>query len=231
MKPICFGFLPVSLRPGCAILVLLRAFLLPAAGADDQVVIADFSLGVSERGVPRSWLLTERFGRPDFAVINTNGLNALVLRTDNASFSFQKEVKVDLRQFPQLSWKWTAARLPAGGDFRESKTDDQAAQLMLALSRTQTIVYLWDTTAPQGLMADAPSPPFMTIKVVVVRSGPAELGKWLSETRNVYEDYRKLYGESGPPPVVSGVRLQINSQHTRTSAESAFGEVVFKKQK
>jgi hypothetical protein len=70
--------------------------------------------------------------------------------------------------------------------------------------------------------------PLMTVKVVVVRSGPAETGKWITESRNVYEDYKKLYGSE--PPTVNGVRLQINSQHTKTSAESYFADVVFKKQ-
>jgi hypothetical protein len=113
------------------------------------------------------------------------------------------------------------------GDFRKSRTDDQAAQLFLAFTKTKAIVYIWDTTAPQGLMESTSPVPFMTVKVVVVRSGPAELGKWINETRNVYEDYKKFYGED--PPVVSGIRLQINSQHTGTSGESWFADVVFKK--
>jgi hypothetical protein len=33
----------------------------------------------------------------------------------------------------------------------------------------------------------------MSIKAVIVRSGPTDLGKWVSETRNVYEDYRKAF--------------------------------------
>jgi hypothetical protein len=108
------------------------------------------------------------------------------------------------------------------------KTDDQAAQLFLAFTKTKSIVYIWDTTAPEGLMSEAIAPPLMTIKLVVVRSGPAELGKWVTETRNVYEDYKKFYGEE--PPAVKAMRLQINSQHTGTSAESYFADVMYLKQ-
>jgi hypothetical protein len=68
----------------------------------------------------------------------------------------------------------------------------------------------------------------MRIKVVVVRSGPSQTGRWITETRNVYEDYRNLYAAEDKPPVVSGMRIQINSQHTRTSAESCFADLVFK---
>ncbi|MCX5866812.1 MAG: DUF3047 domain-containing protein [Proteobacteria bacterium] len=205
--------------------VLLVATL---AWADDRLVIADFSQGVDARGIPQSWQLKEKSGKADFSVVKDGDLNVLQLRSADTSFSIQKEVKVNLKQYPVVSWKWKVTKLPKGGDFRKTKTDDQAAQLFLAFTKTKSIVYIWDTTAPEGLMSEAIAPPLMTIKLVVVRSGPAELGKWVTETRNVYEDYKKFYGEE--PPAVKAMRLQINSQHTGTSAESYFADVIYKKQ-
>jgi hypothetical protein len=205
--------------------VLLVATL---AWADDRLVIADFSQGVDARGIPQSWQLKEKSGKADFSVVKDGDLNVLQLRSADTSFSIQKEVKVNLKQYPVVSWKWKVTKLPKGGDFRKMKTDDQAAQLFLAFTKTKSIVYIWDTTAPEGLMSEAIAPPLMTIKLVVVRSGPAELGKWVTETRNVYEDYKKFYGEE--PPAVKAMRLQINSQHTGTSAESYFADVMYLKQ-
>lgn len=209
-----------------SILVVLLA--VSPAWAEDRLVMADFSSGVDAKGVPPGWQVKEKSGTADFAVVKDGDLHALVLRSANTSFSLQKEVKVDVKQHPVLSWKWKVTKLPKDGDFRRSRTDDQAAQLFLAFTRTKAIVYIWDTSAPQGLMESTSPAPFMTVKVVVVRSGPSELGKWITETRNVYEDYKKFYGED--PPVVSGMRLQINSQHTETSGESWFADVVFRKQ-
>jgi len=60
--------------------------------------------------------------------------------------------------------------------------------------------------------------PFMTVKVVVVRSGPAELGKWITETRNVYEDYRKLYGDERRPSAASGCRSIPSTRRQRRRA-------------
>jgi hypothetical protein len=197
--------------------------------AADRLVVADFSLGVDARGVPNGWNLKEKSGHADFSIVQTDGTHALQLRSEATSFSFQREIKADLAQYPMLSWKWKVTKLPEGGDFRRTHTDDQAAQLFVAFNRTQTIVYIWDTSAPQGYMGDAPSPPFMKIKAVVVRSTPAEAGKWFTETRNVYEDYKKLFGGTDTPPPVSGMRIQINSQHTKSSAESYFADVMFKK--
>ncbi len=209
-------------------LCCLLLFVLVSAWAADRVVIADFSQGVDDQGVPKGWKLKEKSGKADFSLAREGDIHALHLRSADTSFSIQKQVSLDLQHHPLMSWKWKVTKLPAGGDFRKTKTDDQAAQLFLAFSKTKAIVYIWDTTAPQGMMEDAPAPPFMSIKAVVVRSGAEKTGAWIHETRNVYDDYQKLFGEAPPP--VSGVRLQINSQHTGTSAESYFADVELKKQ-
>ena len=198
-----------------------------AYAAEDSIVIADFSTWIAAKGIPPGWELKVKSGKAVFDVLRDGDVPALHLKSADSSFSLQGEVKVDVKQYPVLSWKWKVTQLPQGGDFRKSKTDDQAAQLFLAFTKTKAIVYIWDTSAPQGLMESTSPVPFMTVKVVVVRSGPAETGKWITETRNVYEDYKKLYGDE--PPKLSGMRLQINSQHTETSAESYFADVAFSK--
>lgn len=208
--------------------VLLFALATTATHAADQVLVTDFASGCDSRGVPKGWELKERYGRADLQLSQEEGQPVVRLRSTNTSFSLQRAIKADLKQTPVLSWKWKVTRLPDGGDFRKSKTDDQAAQLFVAFNHTQAIVYLWDTSAPEGLMADAPSPPFISIKAVVVRSKANRLGEWIAETRNVLEDYKKFYGPTDKAPVVSGVRLQINTQHTQTAAESFFSTVAFK---
>jgi hypothetical protein len=211
-----------------AYLILLLFLGSSISQAADGLVIGDFSLGVDPKGVPLGWQLKEKSGKADFAIAAQDGVHALQLRSSSTSYSFQKEIKVDLNQYPVLSWKWKVTKLPEGGDFRRSKTDDQAAQLFVAFSRSQTIVYMWDTSSPQGTTGDASAPPFMSIKVVVMRSGPAETGKWITETRDIYEDYKKLFRKTEVPPV-SGMRIQINTQHTKSSGESYLADIAFKK--
>jgi hypothetical protein len=213
------------------VLLLMLPILGTASGVravDDSIVIADFSTWIVPRGMPPSWELKVKSGKAAFDVMRDGDIPALHLKSVDSSYSVQGKVNVDVKRYPILSWKWKVTKLPKGGDFRRSRTDDQAAQLFVAFTETKAIVYIWDTTAPQGLMESTSPVPFMTVKVVVVRSGPAELGKWIAETRNVYEDYKKLYGDE--PPLVKGMRFQINSQHTKTSAETYFADVVFRKQ-
>ncbi len=69
-------------------------------------------------------------------------------------------------------------------------------------------------------------PPFVSVKVIVLRSGPAEAGRWIAEERDLAADYRRLFGEE-PPPKAMGIRLHINSQHTGGEAACAFAELAY----
>lgn len=218
--------MPHLSRTWKALLLAALLWSVPAMAAE-ELVIADFSSGAGAPGVPPGWQVKEKAGKADFAVVKDEGINAVRLRSADTSFSLQKEVKIDLRKYPVVSWKWKVTKLPVKGDFRKPAADDQAAQLFLAFSRTRAIVYAWDTSAPRGAMGDAAAPFFMSIKAVILRSGTEGMGTWITETRNVYDDYRKLFNEE--PGEIAGVRIQINSQHTGTSAESWFADVVFRK--
>jgi hypothetical protein len=65
-----------------------------------------------------------------------------------------------------------------------------------------------------------------TVTFVVVRSGPGDLGKWLTERRNVREDYTRTFGEAPEDP--RGISISIDSNDTHSMAESFIGPLTFK---
>lgn len=204
-----------------------------ALGSQEVPVVVDF--GLVKDGLPQGWELTEKEGKADVAIVMNGTGPVLRLRSDSSSFGIQKEVDVNLKQTPYLVWQWKVTALPRRGDFRHRDRDDQAAQLLVMFSedvlRTEVIAYIWDSTAPKGTTGEPTSPsvyPFLRIRAVVVQSGDAEMGEWITETRNVVEDYRKLFGTD--PDHVSGVRIQINTQHTKSRAESFWRFLTFKAQ-
>jgi hypothetical protein len=85
------------------------------------VVIADFSMGVAANGVPLGWELKEKSGKADVSVVEDSDLYAVRLRSADSSFSLQKKVEVDVREYPVLTWEWKVTRLPTDGDFRNSR--------------------------------------------------------------------------------------------------------------
>jgi hypothetical protein len=223
-----------------AINTWIVAVLLAAAGARlasataDSVVVENWETQrEGQNGVPDGWE-KQNWGSPkyDFTIVSESGERAIRLRSNNDSSTINKEVKVDVRDYPILQWRWKVVTLPKGGDARRKETDDEAAQLYVTFPRfpsairSRIIGYIWDTTAPAGSIF--PSQKVGNVTFVVIRSGEAELNTWLTETRNVLEDYRRIYSET-PKENVGAVSISINSQNTGTSAESFFGGISFKR--
>jgi hypothetical protein len=150
----------------------------------------------------------------------------LHLKSVRASFGLERKVDLVPGRMPYLTWRWKVTQLPGGGDFRRTTTDDQAAQVLVAFDDNRVITYIWDSTAPKGIAQPANSFPFLHIFAVVCESGAADANRWVAESHNVAADYERAYGR--PAPRVKGLRLQINSQHTGSVAESYFGEVAFR---
>ncbi len=175
--------------------------------------------------LPAGWELKVNSGQPDVSTAADGDLPALRFKSVKSSFSLEKAVNVDAAQMPYLEWRWKVTQVPKGGDFRHYSTDDQAAQVLVAFDDRHILSYIWDSTAPQGTMQSASSVPLVHIYAIVCRSGTAELNRWLTESRHVAQDYLKAFGR--PAPRVKGPRLQINSQHTGSTAESYFADVAF----
>ncbi|HEV8673895.1 MAG TPA: DUF3047 domain-containing protein [Methylomirabilota bacterium] len=209
--------------------------LAATALAADVVVVEDWSAPpVGTKGIPPPWQ-KQRWGSPnyDFTVVEDSGRKVLHLKSAGDSSNISKEIKgkVDLKETPILEWSWKVVTLPRGGDSRKKETDDQAAQIYVTWPRfpeavrSQIIGYIWDTTAPVGSIIK--SQKTGTVTYVVVRSGPADLGQWLTEQRNVREDFKKIYGEEPDNPAI--LSFGIDSDDTKSTAESYMGPILFKK--
>jgi len=176
--------------------------------------------------LPPDWQIKVNHGKPDVSVCQDSGGTCLHFRSVKSSFSLEHEVDIDPARMPFLSWRWKVSQLPAGGDFRRSTTDDQAAQVLVAFADHRVVSYIWDTSAPKGAVQNSSFLPLIHVFAVVCESGAADANRWIAESRNLAADYERAYGR--PAPHVKGLRLQINSQHTGTTAESCFGEVAFR---
>jgi len=196
------------------------------AGASPLAFIILNTLDWHPGRLPDGWQVRVNRGKPEIATVSEGRQNFLDFKSHDSSYGVERTVDVDPREVPYLTWKWDVKELPAGGDFRRARTDDQAAQVLVAFADKRVLTYIWDTTAPRGTMQSATSIPLLHIVAVVCRSGSADLNRWLNESRNLAQDYERAFGR--PAPRVKGIRLQINTQHTGSSAESCFGEVAFR---
>jgi Protein of unknown function (DUF3047) len=206
----------------------------PVVAQGNSVLVEDWSKQpVGKTGVPNGWQV-QSWGSPkyDFVIEADGQARVLHMKSDNEGSTINKEVKIDLKGTCVLQWRWKAVTLPKGGDSRKKETDDQGVQIYVTFPRfpqavrSRIIGYVWDTTAPAGTFVR--SEKSGTVTYVVVRSGAAGLGEWHTESRNVCEDYKKIYSEEPAEPV-GAVSVAIDSNDTKSTAESYVGEILFKK--
>jgi hypothetical protein len=172
------------------------------------------------------WELKVNSGQPDVSTTKDGDAVVLHFESVKSCLSLEKGVDVDAAKLPYLAWRSKVTQVPKGGDSRHFWTDDPATQVLVAFDDRHVLPYIWDTTAPQGTMENASSPPPVHVCTIVCRSGMAEANRWIAESHNVAADCVRAFGK--PAPHVKGLRLQINSQHTGSAAESYFADMVFR---
>ncbi|MCX7983191.1 MAG: DUF3047 domain-containing protein [Syntrophales bacterium] len=191
------------------------------------------------RGVPEGWTLVKKAGTPRVQLVKVGETFFFHLESDSRSgFGLERPLNVDIREYRFLNWTWRAVKLPEGGDVRRPGADDQALQIYIALSpigfpqkfNTPVLTYLWDNEAPRGTVVRGTSPLTKYVRYLIVRNGSDELGQWITEKRNIYEDYRSIFRDvknGEPVGPTQGIRIYINSQHTGSSAEGYIGNIYF----
>jgi hypothetical protein len=213
---------------------LALLFGLSSTAAAEVSLVEDWSQRVvGATGIPDGWSKYETAGgRPayDFTLVEDEGHRALRLNSRNDHSTITKEVQVSLRATPILEWRWKVLTLPAGADVRKKETSDLTGHIFViwprfpAMLRSRLIGYVWDTAAPAQTVER--SRKTGTVVFFVLRSGPQGLGQWLTERRNVYEDYRRAFGEDPEDPQV--IALSIDTNDTRSEAEALIGRIIFK---
>lgn len=215
--------------------LLLTALFMPtfSSAGQDSIVVDPVSNGLGKDDLPVGWDLKQWFGGGHDIRIETNDEKPVLrLVSRQNSFGVYKKMSFDLHGHPTLSWRWKVTVLPTGGDVRNKKTDDQAAQVYVLFPKfpsavnTRLVGYIWENLTPKDLHVT--SQKSSNTRYVVLQSGTNQLGRWVQEKRNVLQDYRDLFGEE--PPQVGGVTLMIDSDDTKSTAESYFDILRFEKE-
>jgi hypothetical protein len=89
------------------------------------------------------------------------------------------------------------------------------------------INYIWESKVPRGTMI--PNPYTDRVIMIVVESGESKLNQWVSEERNIHEDYKKAFGQE--PPMISGVAIMTDTDNTGEIATAYYGDILFRKTK
>ena len=181
-----------------------------------------------------------------YRIAGADGVTALEALADGGATGLHRHIRVDPRRQPILEWRWRVDQLIPGADKRYALRDDSAARVVvsfhgdaekldfdqrakLRLVKAITgdalpyaiLMYVWANELPVGTVL--PSPHFDRIRLIVVEQGEANLGRWRDYRRDVFEDYRRAFGEE-PGDIVS-VGVLTDADNTRHVARALYGDI------
>jgi len=175
------------------------------------------------------WLRPVTFrNRPrhtEFALVEDEGRTVLRARSNAATSGLAREIAIDPGRAPVLAWRWKVMNLIAKSDMATKEGDDFPARLYLSFERNQrALCYVWNGRRPVG--TTMPNPYSERVRMIVAESGAARLGRWVAHERDWAADYRRAFGSEAPQ--TESVIVSVDTDNTGESAESYFGDVVFR---
>jgi len=203
--------------------------MLANPGNAEERAVFSFDGPPGEHGVPAPWSFQRwapvtGFGDYEATarVVRRDGVSVLCVKSVRSGFVVGTEREIDVSALREVAWSWSAETLPKGGSFRERSTNDQVLQILFAFEGGNIVSYVWESTGPVGATGSGLAWK-NDVRVIVLQAGPAKVGTWITEQRNLYEDYRKLFGTE--PPRLKGVAVQSNSQKTDSSGAGCVGPI------
>ncbi|MBN2041704.1 MAG: DUF3047 domain-containing protein [Spirochaetes bacterium] len=228
------------------IIILFSGISVNRAEQQSQI-IEDFEEYSNTDDLFRKWLL--RDGKKEaskmYSIQKLN--NNKYLKADSSSNSIQiaKKVNWDLKFFPLLSWRWQTVKIPINAKENARGRNDSGAAVYVVFQRAKlpflswkyqpvnVIKYIWSTTLPEGTVVKKDKQKLgKTIyegRFIVLESGEENLGKWITEERNVLKDYKQVFGKSPEDnPVL--IAILSDSNDTGSFAVAAYDDIIIKKE-
>jgi len=184
-----------------------------------------------------------------YDLIDDGGTVVLHAFADNAASLLGYRPTFDIRPVPVMSWKWKVAQLIASADNSVASKEDSPVRIVLEFDGDKsklsladrstiaagkilsgrelpyaTLMYIWANKEPVGKII--PNPHTARVQMVVASSGPSSVGTWQSLSRNVFEDFRKAFGED--PGKLIGVAVLTDTDNTGEKAEAWYGDISFR---
>ncbi len=222
------------------------------AEPQSMIEVAKFSSGTVGQAMPDGWKLLTFKKIPkhtSYEVVKDGGVTIVKAVSEASASGLIKPVVIDPKEYPIVRWRWKIDNVLKGSDVTLKEGDDFPARLYITFEYDPDKVsfgkklkfkagqalfgdipiaalnYVWDTKAPVGVIVENAYTDFA--KMVIVESGTQNVGLWIDEERNIYEDYKKAFGEE--PPMINGIAIMSDTDNTKEQATAYYGDIVFQK--
>lgn len=135
-----------------------------------------------------------------------------------------REVSVPLTAQTRLNWRWKVDLLPSRVPEMVAAKHDYLS-IAVKFENGKDLTYMWSSGLPAGTGFECPLPGWTGREWhVVVRSGETDLGKWLSEERDIQADYARVIGGKMPGRIVQ-VWLISASIIQQQEGRASYGDI------
>ncbi len=242
--------------PALALAALLGGCAAMGERAPDLVAlpaVAEFSKGKADGDFPSGWRpwTISRLKKPtEYSMVSLRGRNVVRAHAQGSASGLVHDVDVDPKIFQKLRWRWMVEALIPGADNTQAQSEDSPVRIVIAFSgdknkwdfsdklfATQmrmfagfempyaTLSYIWENKAGKGTLIE--SRHTGRSKMIVAESGRERLGQWWDESRNIYEDYKRAFGEE--PGRIYAVAIMTDTDNTGATTQAYYGDIAFER--
>ena len=218
--------------------------------ASKEFVFDRFSAETEASGIPKGWedLKFKKIPNHTQYMVLHEGDNYFIKAVSkNSSSGILKKVQLNPEDYPILKWQWKVDNILQKADAKRKDGDDYPARIYVAFRYDPNnagvwekakygavkrlygqyppkgaLNYIWDNHLPVGTSLDNAYTD--RAKMIVVESGKEKVGQWVSEERNIYEDYKRMFGSE--PPEISFIAVMSDTDNTGESAVAYFDDIV-----
>lgn len=224
-------------------MMLMPARAEPVGTDADLVPIGRFDAGTEGWS---TMAIDKKVPMTRYRLVRSGGIAAVEARADRSQALFVRDIDIALTQTPVLCWRWRVAGVIDKGDIRTKAGDDQAARVLvgltlprgsmslgtrmkLSLGRARfgkllpdgALNYVWDNKAAVGTIV--PNAYTDRARMVVVQSGSAQAGNWVSERRDVLADMQSQFGTNAGRMTL--IALSTDTDNTGGTAQASYADL------
>lgn len=243
----------MSMRWPIAFAALLNLAAVVSAQTPALLEVGLFSRAGERDALPAGWkpLMFKNVPKATQYGLVKDGETLVVKAVSEAAASgLIREIRIDPNEYPIVQWRWKIVNVLQKGDVTKKSGDDYPARLYITFEYDperaglfekakfqaakaifgpdvpfRALNYIWESKAAKGSLI--PNPYTDWTMMVVVESGTANLNQWITEERNLAEDFKQAFNE--PPLMISGVAIMTDTDNTKEQATAYYGDILFKK--
>jgi len=174
-----------------------------------------------------------------YTLVREGGKSVLKAESRAAASAMVYRRNFNIYDYSRLRWRWKVERLSDRGNPKEKSGDDYPIRVYVVFQYDparaalrerltysamkaiygkypphSTLNYVWTgRNIPERIIV---SPYTEKARIVILEKGKEQVGRWVEESVNILEDYRKAFGKD--PPAIAGLAVMSDTDNTGESA-------------